>query len=250
MSEVQKKIQQICRDIISEYETSVKNIDTEATQDAASGTRSYGGKVRVVKGKLVENIAHQLIRAAWLKITASLSASSKLTFPVGKYDIPASELYLKSLPSHIDVEKFHANPYKLKQDISVYIDGTFVLSVECKAYTENAMFKRILLDAYIMSSVKPKINFALVQLESQLTGDYAELPKQEQGSVPTHTLQSLFPDLNIQIITLLTGERTIKKPIHKAGFFKPLTEENLHRAIDKLSAILMNSLKKNEIRIE
>ncbi len=33
--------------------------------------------------------------------------------------------------------------YSLSVDKQVYVDGNFIIGVECKSYTENAMLKRI-----------------------------------------------------------------------------------------------------------
>jgi hypothetical protein len=45
-------------------------------------------------------------------------------------------------------------------------------------------------------------------------------------------------DIDLNIITLLKGERKVDKPIHKAEFFKPLERDSLEIAIDQLSKIL------------
>jgi len=49
-----------------------------------------------------------------------------------------------------------------------------IMGIECKAYTENAMLKRILVDFTLLKSIVPKANCVLLQLESQLTGDYSK----------------------------------------------------------------------------
>jgi len=61
------------------------------------------------------------------------------------------------------------------------------------------------------------------------------------GSKPTHTLLSYF-DVNLEIITLLKGERKINKPIHKPEYFKPLERRNLTIAIEKFKNVLSNYL--------
>jgi hypothetical protein len=112
------------------------------------------------------------------------------------------------------------------------------MAVECKAYTENAMMKRILVDFTLLKKAYPKLKFVLVQLESQLGGDYSsKLCKNPLGSFPTHTLLSHF-DVDLTIITLLKGERDITRPIHKKEFFKPLTKENLESAIEVIRSLL------------
>jgi len=51
-----------------------------------------------------------------------------------------------------------------------------------------------------------------VQLESQLGGDYSTDKDIIFGSRSTHTLLSHF-DIDLNIITLLEGERKVKRPI-------------------------------------
>lgn len=109
--------------------------------------------------------------------------------------------------------------------------------MECKAYTENAMLKRILVDFTLLKSLYLTIKFILLQLESQLGGNYSELKSKTLGSPSTHTLLSYF-DIKLDIITLLKGERKVDQPIHKPEFFKPLTRKSLENAVTIISKIL------------
>jgi hypothetical protein len=45
---------------------------------------------------------------------------------------------------------------------------------------------------------------------------------------------SYFQNVDLQIITLLPGERKVDRPINKADFFKPLPLERLENAVDHL----------------
>ena len=98
--------------------------------------------------------------------------------------------------------------------------------------------KRILVDFNFLKSQHPKMKCMLLQLESQLTGDY-NTPTQEitYGSYSTHTLMSHFPNVDLTIVTLLKGERSINRPIHK--YYKPLRPEILDKGIRHISEILM-----------
>ena len=110
--------------------------------------------------------------------------------------------------------------------------------IECKAYTENAMLKRILVDFTLLKTVYPKMQCALLQLESQLTGDYSKINKKViLGSHSTHTLMSYF-DVNLNIMTLLEGERKVDEPIHKAEFFKPLEKKIFVKTVEKIEDLL------------
>lgn len=114
-----------------------------------------------------------------------------------------------------------------------------VMGIECKAYTENAMLKRILVDFTLLKTMVPECNCVLLQLESQLTGDYSSPNKTIiYGSHSTHTLLSYF-DIDLNILTLLEGERKVDKPIHKSNYFKILDKSILEKQINILSNILL-----------
>ena len=123
-------------------------------------------------------------------------------------------------------------------DIHVYIGGKFKLSVECKAFTENAMLKRILFDAYLLQTKYSELKFLLVQLESMLGGDYKNLTQQGIGSKSSHTLMSYMKSVNLEIITLLSGERKVDKPIHHPDFRKPLKKRTLIHAVITIAKLL------------
>ena len=127
-------------------------------------------------------------------------------------------------------------------DKQVYIDDVFVLGIECKAYTENAMIKRILVDFSLLKTIYPDLNCYLFQLESQLGGDYSDLKEITFGSKPTHTLMSYFPEVKLNVFTFLEGERKVDEPIHKKEFFKPLKREQVEKAVTLLAADLKNHL--------
>lgn len=155
--------------------------------------------------------------------------------------IPIQEDYIEKIEDvevkeHIEKNlKDYVYPYK--PDVLVAVDDKPVLEIECKAYTENAMLKRILVDCTLLKEKYPEMKFILLQLESQLGGDYSELKDNPLGSTSTHTLLSHF-DIDLNIITLLKGERYVEKPIHKKEFFKPLTKESLKIAIEEIKEIL------------
>lgn len=219
--------------IIDAYNILVKGINDEAHN---SKDRTIGGILRAGKGKLVESIGKSLVEIAWHKL---MQDGGRLTMGGTHVIIPIKKAYVDSLKDKELREYITTNltdyNYKYKPDIFVQIDQTPVVEIECKAYTENAMIKRILVDDTLIKTIYPQMRFVLLQLESQLGGDYADLSNVTLGSKPTNTLLSYF-DIDLTIITLLKGERDINKPIHT--HFKPLEEKNLNRAIDTLVAIL------------
>jgi len=188
---------------------------------------------------LVEDIAGNIIKIAWSRIAGDLS---RISFAKNTVRNPMKKEYINRIHEP-DVRNWLNNNYTkqhytLKTDVHVSIDDSFVVAVECKAYTENAMLKRILVDFTLFKTQFPDLNCVLLQLESQLTGDYSQIDKSViYGSSTTLTLLSYF-DVDLRIITLLEGERKVDCPIHKKEYFKELTDESVERAIQVFMEIL------------
>ena len=222
-----KKYDVTLGDIVKTYDAVLKVVDQEAREQSH---RAYGGVVRSVKGQLQEYITHSLILTAWRELAGE---SNRIDINSRKIKIPIREQYLskiddKRVKNHIQ-ENIDDYYYKLSVDKQVFIDGAFVMGIECKAYTENAMLKRIMVDFDLLRTVYTNISCYLLQLESQLGGDYSQLDDTTYGSTSTHTLMSYF-DTKINILTLLKGERDINGPIHKR--YKKLDIHILRRAKD------------------
>lgn len=222
--------------IIDAYEYLVRGIDKKAKADKTA--RAYGGIVRAGKGKLVESIAEQIILITWKSLGRD---PARISFQKHTIKVPIKRRYTNKIKNPevkkyilANIDRYY---YGLKTDVCINIDGNFVSGVECKAYTENAMLKRILVDFFLRKEISPNLDCVLFQLESQLGGDYSELKDTTFGSLPTHTLLSYF-DINLHIITLLAGERKVDKPIHKTEYYKPLTKENLYKSIQTFKSLL------------
>ncbi len=227
------------KSIVNAYELLVKGIDKKARY---SEDRAYGGVIRAGKGLLVESIAKSLVEIAWKDLGVG---KKSLSLEKQTVKIPLKESYLERIKSP-EVKKYikeHIKEfyYPLKTDIHIYIDGKFVVAMECKAYTENAMLKRILVDFTLFKQVFPDLDFVLFQLESQLGGDYSTSKYVKYGSHSTHTLLSYF-DIDLNIITLLEGERKVEKAIHKPGFYKPLNTNSIIIAFEVIKNLLKKKL--------
>lgn len=230
-----KKFSKDMRLLINAYEFLVKGIDTRARE---SENRAYGGIIRAGKGMLVESLAKSLIEIAWKELGRN---PLRLSLEKETVKIPIREEYLEKVRSP-EVKKFiktHIKDfyYPLRTDVHVHIDGKFKMAMECKAYTENAMLKRILVDFTLFKQVFSDLSFVLFQLESQLGGDYSSSNHLKYGSPSTHTLLSYF-DIDLNIITLLEGERKVDKPIHKPGYYKSLRTESLLTALEVFKNLL------------
>ncbi len=229
--------EKILDEIIAEYEQIFKNVQSEALKENERN-RAYGGIIRSTVGNFVEWMTKYLVRTAWITLNKDLNT---LNFKSTKYKLPILEKYVENIK--IPEVKAHIKnnikdyTYRIRQDVHVYEGDDFILSIECKAYAENAMLKRIVIDSWFLKQLFPKLKFALIQIESQLGGDYSDLKDISFGSKPSHTIMSYF-DVELKIITLLKGSRMVKKPIHKPEFYKPLKKENLKKAIKQLIELL------------
>jgi len=218
-------------EIIKTYESIVKVVDKKAREDK---NRSYGGIIRSIKGWLQEYMTEEIIKLAWDNIKGD---AKRLEINSKKHKIPIQRIYVENIKD-IEIKNYILNNikkyyYSLSVDKQVFVDNKFVLGIECKAYTENAMLKRILVDFSLLKTSYPEINCYLFQLESQLGGDYSKLNKKTYGSYPTHTLMSYFPEVNLNIFTFLEGERKVDKPINK--YFKSLNKNKIKEAVELLS---------------
>ena len=215
--------------LITTYDKLVKGIDDQA---AMSRDRAYGGVIRAGKGELVESLVTHLVQIAWEDVLHQNRARMEINKK--KMPIGINEKYIERIADPRVKEyvvKHRAEfIYKFGTDVQVFVDGRLVLPIECKAYTENAMLKRILFDAELMKEAVGTNTYYLVQLESQLGGDYGELNGVTYGSPATHALLS-HCDVELKIITLLKGERKVDRPIHKAEFFKELKITELQKAV-------------------
>ena len=232
----QKKQSKEVLSLINAYEFLVKGIDTKAKDN--TDDRAYGGVIRAGKGLLVESMAKSLVEIAWKEMGGK---PEKLSLEKQTVRIPIKPEYIDKIKSPEVREYIKKNIsdfyYTLKTDGHVYIDGKFKVAIECKAYTENAMMKRILVDFTLFKQVYPDLSFVLLQLESQLGGDYSINNGVKYGSPSTHTLLSYF-DIDLNIITLLEGERKVDKPIHKPEYYKSLRAESLMTALEVFKKLL------------
>ncbi len=228
--------------IVQAYNLLVRHIDEEAI--AVDAKRAYGGTIRSAKGALVEGIAKNIIEIAWANIGGK---AQRLSFDKKPILVPIRKVYVEQIKDP-EVRAYirkniHNYVYRFKTDVHINIDEKLVVGVECKAYTENAMLKRIAVDAIFLKQAHKNAHNVLLQLESQLGGDYGDISKTTHyGSYPTHTILSYFDDINLHIITLLEGERKVDRPIHKKKFYKKLEKESVEKAVEVFEKLFSNYL--------
>jgi hypothetical protein len=221
------------KELIEKYNNFMEVMESDAAKAVQDDSRAYGGFVRAAKGKMQEFITETLVRVAW---DVELKGNPQdLTINSKKIRVPMQMSYVDRIKNRAIRDHILANMksyyYGLSVDKHLFIKNKFVVGIECKAYTENAMLKRILVDFHLLKTKFPNLVCYLFQLESQLGGDYATTPHQPKGSSSTHTLMSYFPDVDLNIVTLLDGERKVDRPINKRSYFKPLNEERLENAL-------------------
>jgi hypothetical protein len=227
--------------LVEVVNTKIQGIDIVAKVDEE---RAYGGIIRAAKGKLLEELCKELVKIAWNELGGE---EDDLSFPSQKVPIPLKKEYLAKIKS-TEVKKWITDNYKdfvfnAQVDVHCFVKDKFALGIECKAYTENAMLKRILVDFTLLKTVYPKMQCILLQLESQLTGDYSQINnKVIYGSHSTHALMSYF-DVDLNIMTLLYGERKVDEPIHKPEFFKNLEAKTLVKTVETIGRFLKSFAK-------
>ncbi|MDE0094435.1 MAG: restriction endonuclease [Gammaproteobacteria bacterium] len=199
-----------------------------------------GGKIRSQKGKLVEDLAREMILEAWKRTG---NDENRLEFKSKKFKVrPRSDVRSKDLELLRSVENIDSLFYRLGVDIHTFIDGEFCLGVECKAYTENAMLKRILVDFWLLKKLYPGLNCCLVQLETFLGGSYDANEDCHIANSSTYTLVSHFPEVDLGIYTLLAGSRAIKQPIHQREFAKSMEVDIVESVIESLKTRLLKTV--------
>jgi hypothetical protein len=183
--------------------------------------RARGGRVRGSKGSTVQWLAESCISAAWDALNGGVLELGlrRGSFTVGGVGV--------------------SGEYTAPVDIEVWVRGRCVAGVECKAYTDISMYKRVLVDFQLLKTVLPGVEAVLFQAESMLGGDYSTGGVvSATGSEVVRVLNSHFPQAGIRILTALPGERDSQKPIHTAAGRKLLTADRVQECVDEFSRIL------------
>lgn len=142
---INNKIENKIQKIINSYNKVIKTVDQKARKTKG---RAYGGVIRSIMGTFFQDeIVRRLILIAWLKLGGN---PKRISFSTEKIKIPIKRNYIEKIKNET-VKKFlleniNKCNYQQKTDLHVFIDNKFIMGVECRVYTENAMMKRILVD--------------------------------------------------------------------------------------------------------
>lgn len=232
--------------IKSYYTRRMKTIQTEAMAAAQRDTRkNVSGQIRSLKGKLVEELAGEILKSACKELGIDMSRvriERKFHVETGI----SNPNYIGTLEPEV-AEHVAANiadmVVDLEVDMVLLVDGKLVLGVECKSFTEKTMFGRAVKDAAILYKYHPNKKYIVLQLENALGGDYAHNKEVCLGSVPAHVAMSDHPEIEIEVCTLLDGYRNSNRPIHREKFYKEISTYKLNRTLDQFEEAITANLK-------
>lgn len=215
--------------IIDDYNARIDGLSSMVKQEKRKG-RKIGGVLRSFTGKMTEDITESLVLAALIH-RAGIHPS-RIAIDKKRVRIPIVENYTPIETNENFKQTFssirNSIYFGASVDKHIWIDGELRCGIECKAYAENAMLKRILVDFQLLRTVYPSMVPFLFQLENFLGGDYGKCEQYCYGSDSTHTLLSHFSDIPLRIVTLLEGDRVVDKPFYYDP--KPLLYSNLDNA--------------------
>ena len=199
------------------------------------------GLIRSKKGFLVEELTRRIVKIAWVdyllqdknRLKQDKKKKAIRMFDVNNY----YQRYNNDSSLDIIKSKRSSIKYDFGTDDHIFIDNNFVLAIECKAYTESAMLKRIIYDRKLLHEFSPNTKYILLQFESALGGDFELCSKSIFGSNQYHVFMSR-EETNIEVITLLEGRRSSERPIHRREHRKALKAEHVLYAIKVIAKTL------------
>jgi hypothetical protein len=217
------------KDLIETYDRNTKVMEYDAAKSVKEDGRAYGGFVRSAKGKLQEYISNELVHIAW---NVELAKEPKrLSVNSDKIRIPIKPEYIQTIRNRAIKDYILSNIpryyFGLSVDKHVFIDGKMIMGIECKAYAENAMIKRVLVDFHLLKTKMPNLLCYLFQLESQLGGEYSSEARHAKANPSATAMMSYFPNVDLKIVTMFPPV----KQIDECRFPKELTIEKLEKAL-------------------
>lgn len=225
------------------YETNVLKIPIDAEREhELNENKNVAGLIRHNKGNLVEELTKKLVFLACddLKISSDRCCIEKR--PVTIKIANTNYIMTRNLKNP------DGNTYELEVDNVVLIDGKFVMNIESKSYTEATMLKVVLLNAILVHQHYPDAAFVLLQLENALDGNYdVGSSESENGNGSGHVVMSVFPEIYLNLLTLLDGNRSSAKPIHKPEYYKAMNKDKLRRAYSVIKKLIDERVQKDRV---
>ena len=210
-------------------ENKIKNLQIELNQiilnaekkvDVIKKTtsRASGGIKRMAKGDLVEEIYSRIIKFCLNEKKSNLKLINKMgNLPKNVKKVPI----LKVSQNYINLKNLKFTKKELATGYEDKFDG-FILDnqdikfvLEYKAYSENTMLKRCLVDASIAQTFDKNIKYCLCLLQSHL------YQNERLIGYNAHSLMDLFYQkfrVNVDILILVKEPRVINEDIIKKKY--------------------------------
>ena len=229
---------------ISEYyESGVLKIPLDAERaHELNNSKNVAGQIRHSKGNLVEEIAKELVFLACDDLKISRSRCRLTKGPVIIKIVNSSYVMTRDLSNPDDIE------CELELDNLLTVDGKLIMDIESKSYTEASMLKRIMMESYMVYQHYPNTAFVVLQLENALDGNYdVDTNGSDTGSGSAHVIMSVFPDVHLNILTLLDGNRSSIKPIHDPKYYKLMNKDKLRKAYSTIRKLIDERVQKDRV---
>lgn len=229
-------------DEISEYyEIGTLDIPRQAKKAHKMDKRKVvAGQIRYGKGNLVEKIAEKLLTLA----------CGDLGISKDRYHLTCGPINVGITNTSYIMRKNILNPddyiHSLELDNILMVDGKPVINVESKAYAEATMLKTVMSNISMVYQYYPDMGFVLLQLENALGGDYAN-DVVKKGSGPAHVIMSQHPEVDLQILTLLDGNRSADRPIHEPKYYKPMNMAKLGKAYFTIKRLISERVQGDQV---
>ena len=210
-------------------ENKIKNLQIELNQIILNAekkvdiikkktSRASGGIKRMAKGDLVEEIYSRIIKFCLNEKKSNLKLINKMgNLPKNVKKVPI----LKVSQNYINLKNLKFTKKELATGYEDKFDG-FILDnqdikfvLEYKAYSENTMLKRCLVDASIAQTFDKNINYCLCLLQSHLYQDERLI------GYNAHSLMDFFYQkfrVNVDILILVKEPRVVNEDIIKKKY--------------------------------
>lgn len=210
-------------------EKKIKNLQNELNQIILSAenkvdlikkrtSRASGGIKRMAKGDLVEEIYSRIIKFCLDEKKSKLKLINKMgNLPKNVNKVPilkVSQNYI-NLKNLKFTDKELATGYEDKFDGFIIDNQDIKFVLEYKAYSENTMLKRCLVDASIAQIFDKNINYCLCLLQSHLHQNERLI------GYNAHSLMDFFYQkfkVNVDILILVKEPRVINEDIIKKKY--------------------------------
>ena len=181
-------------------------------------SRASGGIKRMAKGDLVEEIYSRIIKFCLNEKKSNLKLINKMgNLPKNVKKVPI----LKVSQNYINLKNLNFSKKELAKGYEDKFDG-FILDnqdikfvLEYKAFSENTMLKRCLVDASIAQIFDKNINYCLCLLQSHL------YQNERLIGYNAHSLMDFFYQkfkVNVDILVLVKEPRVVNEDILKKKY--------------------------------